>query len=176
MTMPARRVVRRRSGFRRGRQRGGSWGRFLATGNTAVGVSTKVLLTTGVLFNANIAETVKRTRGHIWVQASGTGSELQFGAFGLILASDAALAAGAASLPGPSTDASDDGWFVWQGFHQGAGDPVGYAGPVGYHYFFDSRAQRRIEPGYGVAVMVENASATFALEIGFAFSSYAVRS
>ncbi len=88
---------------------------------------------------------------------------------GFVVVNDLAIAAGAASLPGPHTDSSDDGWFVWQPFMQaGTGNSAGMK--LGERYEFDSKAMRRIEEGFSVAVMVENSHATFGLEvlIGFA--------
>ena len=42
--------------------------------------------------------------------------EQQIGALGFIVVSDLAIAAGAASIPSPGFNGSDDGWFVWQAF------------------------------------------------------------
>jgi len=81
--------------------------------------ASKVLLETVVLSNPGINETVRRTRGGVFVSSDqGAAVELQTGAFGAIIVSDTAVAAGVASLPDPVTDASDDGWFVWVPFTQ----------------------------------------------------------
>ncbi len=80
-------------------------------------MSTKILLGVFVLSNVGIGETVRRTIGNIWVVSDqAAADEVQVGAFGCIVVTDLAAAAGAASIPGPFTDANDDGWFVWQGF------------------------------------------------------------
>ena len=41
---------------------------------------------------------------------------IMVGAFGLGVVMDRAFAAGVASVPGPFTDASWEGWFVWRSF------------------------------------------------------------
>jgi len=95
-----------------------------------------------------------------------TADNITTGAWGMIVVTDLALAAGAASIPGPITDVTDDGWFVWQPilsrleFVTGAGIEANSAKIVE----FDSKAKRIVETGQIVAVMVENASASFAFE------------
>ena len=115
---------------------------------------------------------VRRTRGWVHVTSDqSAAAELQLGSLGLVVVSDLALAAGAASIPGPVTDASDDGWFVWQPFvsRQAVSAVLtASAGPLVFE--FDSKAMRRVEEGFGIAVMVENAHATFGLNVECAFS------
>ncbi len=76
--------------------------------------------------------------------------------------SDTAVAAGAASLPGPLTDASDDLWFVWIGLatHVEVGATALNVQPnFGTHHHFDSKAMRRVEEGFQIVAMIElNAS------------------
>ena len=173
----ARRVVRASTGFRRARRPGGTWSRDIDA-STTIPVSSKVLLASFVLSNPGIGETVRRTVGGIWVVTDQTAaSEIQEGAFGMIVVSDLALAAGAASIPGPVTDASDDGWFVWQGFAQS----VSFASATGVHqlgrwYPFDSRAMRRNEEGFGIAVMAENFRSDHVFLLSTVVSLYATRS
>ncbi len=121
---------------------------------TAVGAGTKVFLGALTLSNPGIGETVLRTRGRVSVDAV-AGVKPQ-GAFGMIVINDLALAAGAASIPGPVTDGPDDGWFVWESFQFTA-----TAERLSYEFEFDSRARRRTEEGFGLAVMVESAAAAF---------------
>ncbi len=86
--------------------------------------------------------------------------EAQLGAWGLVVVSDLALAAGVASIPGPVTDASDDGWFVWEPLL----NRMQSASLLEPRIFeFDSKAMRRVEEGSGIAVVVENASAATGL-------------
>ncbi len=144
-----------------------SWGRLVSPTYTTVPANSKVILASVALSNPGIGETVRRTRG--WFSAitdQSAALEDVLGAIGFAVVTDLAFAAGAASIPGPVTDASDDGWFVWEGF---ANRQDGNIGIVAGHQF-DSKAMRRIEEGSIVVMMGENAHATFGMDIGFAFS------
>jgi len=100
-------------------------------------------------------------------------TEFQFGAVGMIVVNDLAIAAGVASIPGPGTDLDDDGWFVWEPFQLvgeakdgGAdGSAQEWAG-----WSFDSKAMRRIEEGFGIAIVCENVNTSNGLEIALAAS------
>jgi len=162
-------ATRRRFVQARGFRRGTSWSRLVETGYTAVAASTKVLLGS---FTSTRTETAIRTRGMISVKTDTPASaEVQLGAFGVVVVSDAALAAGAASIPGPVTDAQDEGWMVWQPFMQShlvAGLTV--VTMLSKEYQFDSKAARRVDLGYSLALMVENASASNAFDVALALS------
>jgi len=98
-------------------------------------------------------------------------AEQQNGAFGMVVVTDLAAAAGAASIPGPVTDANDDGWFVWVPTLQITGGTIGGAPSVGvpqWPHLFDSKAMRRVEEGFVIAVMFETLSQ--GSEVGFAAS------
>jgi len=166
--MPGRRANTRP--FRTGRRQPTNWARITSVAPVTVPAASKVLLTTVVLSNPGIDETVRRTRGLIQVQTDTTTPiEDQTGAMGFVVVNDLAIAAGAASLPGPHTDSSDDGWFVWQPIMQsGIGNSSGMR--LGERYEFDSKAMRRIEEGFSVAVMVENSNATFGFDIMIGFA------
>ncbi len=97
-----------------------------------------------------------------------TNFEFQFGALGMVVVSDLAIAAGAASIPGPVTDAQDDGWFVWQAFLRASSQSV--AKHAQQYFEWDSKAMRRIEEGFGIGVMVENAHATHGLQAAIQIS------
>ncbi len=137
-----------------------AWTRTQDSLTTVGGASTKVLLFGLTPSNAGIDLTIRRTLGLLHIRSDQVAAtEDQIGAMGAILVSDDALAAGAASIPGPLTDIDDSGWFLWVPFSQnfvlltGAGfDPRG-----GVNYPFDSKAQR-IFPGDGrsVAFMIES--------------------
>jgi len=94
----------------------------------------------------------------------------------MMVVSDLAIAAGAASIPGPVTDSDDDGWFVWvpcmSQFQFVSG--VGIDPDAGRYFPFDSRAMRRTEEGFGIAVMWETGSAD-GVQVEFAASLYATR-
>ena len=150
-----------------------NWARFVESAIVTVPAASKALITTVTLSNPGINETVRRTRGRIDVSSDqAVTQENQFGAFGAVVVSDTAVAAGAASLPGPVTDASDDGWFLWVPFMQTSGSSIGGSpfalGIVSEE--FDSKAMRRIEEGFTVAFMVENAHATFGLDFAVAIA------
>ncbi len=139
-----------------------------------VAAATKVLVATFTLSSQGIGETVRRTLGWVLVHSDQeAANEAYQGALGFQVVTDLAVAAGAASIPGPVTDADDDGWFVWQAF--GGASMATSSAERGRLFNFDSRAMRRIEPGQTVAVMYENASATTGLIVELATSLYATR-
>ena len=147
----------RARGYPPQRRNATDWGRIVIP-NATVASGTKVLLATFVLSNPGISETVRRTRGRFAVLSDqGAVIEQQNGAIGLIVVSDLAIAAGVASIPGPVTDASDDGWFVWEGFTQVSRQVLGGSvDQTGYPYYeFDSKAMRKVADGFGIAVVAE---------------------
>jgi len=148
-----------------------NWARLVSAGFTTVAANTKVLLATFVLDNDGISETIRRTRGQIFVGSDqGATFESQVGALGIMKVNDVALAAGAASIPGPVTEAPDDGWFMWQPTTSQGDNGTGGLSNTGVMYQFDSKAMRTIEQGFGLAVMFENGSATDGLRLNFALS------
>ncbi len=140
---------------------------MVVPGTLAAG--TKTIAAFIVLSNPGINETVRRTRGILTISSDQSGAtEDQIGAMGMIVVTNAARVAGAASIPGPGTDASDDGWFVWQPFSQ-KGLLAG-SGVQSLIYEFDSKAMRRVEEGFEVVVMIENNHATNGLVFSTNFS------
>jgi len=96
-----------------------------------------------------------RTRARLAVITDQTAAtEEQNGAFGMIVVTDLAAAAGAASIPGPFTDGGDDGWFL----HQSITQMNGISGSAPEIYDIDSKAMRKVEDGSVIAIMVENVS------------------
>ena len=163
--------------FRRGTRRGTSWARVVEDDFTTVAQASKALIITLVLSNPGISETIVRTEGRILVLSDQAAAvERQFGAIGMVVVSDLAIAAGAASIPGPVTDGSDDGWFQWMPFLQEEqGAVVDQAeGIVSMAYTFSSKAARRVEEGFGVAIMVENASTGTGMKVAAAVSMLTV--
>ncbi len=64
-----------------------------------------------------VAPTIVRTRGMVSFRLSSFAADLAIvGAVGVGVVSDRAFAAGAASIPGPFTDASWGGWLAWRSF------------------------------------------------------------
>ena len=90
-------------------------------------------------------------------------SETAQGALGMMVVSDQASAAGAASIPGPRTNA-DAPWFVYEGlvdpflFASGVGFTGGGSG--GYMTKVDSKSMRKVGNNEDVVVMLEQ-RATF---------------
>jgi len=160
--------------FVAGTRQATDWSRINLTGKVTVAPATKVLVATFALGNPGISETVRRTRGLIAISSDQSAAvEEQIGAFGMMKVNDIALAAGAASIPGPVTDNSDDAWFVWVPFAQRGSLTLA---PLSMSYEFDSKAMRTVEEGFGLAVMVENAHAGHTLEFQMSMSLLSSRS
>jgi len=161
-------------GPRRGNRKGTAWGRLVETAYTPVANGTKVLLATLNLDNQGITETLVRTIGMISIVSDQfAASEDQMGAFGVVRVSDLAITAGAASIPGPVTDASDEGWVVWQPFVQRLLVGGTTAQQLSTQYHFESKGARRVETGFALALMVENSGAT-GLHAALAISTLSV--
>ncbi len=106
--------------------------------------------------------TITRTVGSIWVVSDQSAAfEFPFGALGMQLVSDKAVATGATALPDPITQEASDAWFVYQAFVAQGGT---IQGRPAYRYDFDSRAQRKVEDGFDIAVMLANADAADGLQ------------
>ncbi len=145
-----------------------TWGGTSSTAVTAVAANTKVLLGSFVLSNPGIDETVLRTVGSLMVSSDQlAGNEAQIGALGIILVTDVALAVGAASLPGPITNSSDDGWLLYVPFTQRFGflTAAGFSPDFGKSISFDSKAKRRVHDGYSLAIVIENGSSAHGIEV-----------
>ena len=149
---------------RPGRQPGRTnWGRVASPAYATVAAATKVLFIPFLLDNPGISETVRRTRGRFAFHSDqGAGLEEISGAFGAVIVTDAAAAIGITAIPGPVTDASDDNWYLWEPFTGNLSDNVG-GNIVSTNQpmtVFDSKAMRKVETGFQIAFVVENASAT----------------
>ncbi len=161
----------RRGGARvvRAQRQPTNWARFVSLGGVVLAAGAKALITTVTLSNPGINETVRRTRGILSISSNQEAANHdQIGALGLVVVSDLAIAAGAGSIPGPVTDASDDGWFVWLPFTQRT--DAGLQGVESREYHFDSKVMRRVEEGFGVAFMIENGSASNAIQFNLGVS------
>ena len=151
----ARRQFLRRSGARPNR----AWASTTAhTTFTTVPAASKVLISTFALLTEGIDLTILRTVGRFNVTSDqSAGVEVQIGAWGLIIVTDLAAAAGIASIPGAFTDADDDGWYTHQMFsRQGV---INVTSSAGDSWEFDSKAKRILNTGHVVAVVAENAGA-----------------
>ena len=140
-----------------------SWAALTDVGNTVAAGSTKVLLGSLSLSNPNIDETILRTVGVLSIITDqAVADEAQQGAFGMILVTDRAIAAGAASIPGPVSDSGDDGWFVHVPFleHFTLATAVGFQHNAARNYKFDMKGRRRAQEGQAIALMVETTAAS----------------
>ena len=156
-----------RRGFtpRRARRAAPAWG-FVGTITTiTVPPQSKALIGSFILSNPPLGETILRTRFALFVASDVGTLEVQVGAFGMIVVTDRAVAAGAASIPGPFTDGGDDGWFVHQSVQQRTANAAGQLVPTIYG---DSKAMRKVEDGGEIAIMYENSHATETNHILFA--------
>ena len=159
--------------FSRSKRSGTDWARIMDIAYTTVAANTKQLIATISLSNPGIGEVVRRTRVQLSISSDQSAAgEDQIGALGFIVVNDLAIAAGAAAIPGPVADANDDGWFVWMPFH-GSRLEFGGAGGSGQAFVNieqDSKAMRRVEEGFTIAVMLENASLTDGISYHHSFS------
>ena len=132
----------------------------MASSLIAVPALTKVLLQT-FLVGFTSGETIRRMRGTF--VTVGTSGFYYHGAVGAFIANDTAIVAGVGSLLDPVTDVGDDAWLWYHSFHGGpstAGEP-GSAGQGGGQVVeIDSKAMRRLDNGYTLAIVVANSSAT----------------
>ncbi len=153
----------RRTGSRANR----SWASTASAAFTNIPAASKVLLSTFVLSNPGIDETVLRTVGSVSVKSDNPGSgEEQIGAFGMIVVTDIAAAAGIASIPGPVTNGSDDGWFTYVpfAFSLATFTSVGFEPGMSHRIEFDSKAKRMTGEGQVIALVVENIHASHAFD------------
>ena len=126
----------------------------------SVPATSKVLVAVGTS-PVSIDLTILRTRGIMTAHPSSvTADRFISGAFGIMIVTDIAAAAGIASIPGPATDAADDGWLVHEWFMSKFefGTAVGVDAAMGQQRLFDSKAKRILEPGHDLVAVVENLS------------------
>ena len=168
--MALRRNVQRSGGVRRQRAPS-TWSRIVSSVVITVPAASKVIITVLTLNNPGIGETIRRTRGRLFVWSDQVADlEEQFGAFGAIIVSDVAAGVGSAAVPGPFTEAADDGWYMWIPIVQRHIDTT-IAPALGFAYEFDSKAMRRVEEGYQSVFVVENGHPTFGLKAALGVSS-----
>ena len=172
----ARQFQRNRFPVRRSTRPGGGWSRSANISGTASG-SGKVLMTSFALSNPDINETIRRIVGHYHhFSDQVAATETYSGAWGIIVANDLAVAAGAGSIPGPVTDANDNGWLYWTGingsfvFQSGVGFEDAPASPWPY----ETRAMRKIVEGYQLCFMMQSSTAA-GWSLNLSTSLYATR-
>ncbi len=159
-------MANRQMTVRRGPKRKTFWlGSSPATGFTTLSGSTKAIALSfsGAQVSAFAPFTIVRTVGLLAIRSDQVAAgENQLGAFGQMVITELARAAGAASIPGPATDSADDMWyqFGWFANRFDFLDATGFA-PNGAQLFaYDSRAQRKVEDGQALVNMIENLATT----------------
>ena len=144
-----------------------NWARLVADAPIVVPAASKILMTTTVLSNPGIGETIRRTHIELFVGSDQSSIiEDWSGAIGGIVVNDLAIGVGVGSIPSPGIEASDDGWFVHQAFSGGNIRATG-ASPLYARYTIDSKAMRKVVEGFAVAWVVENTSATTGINVFF---------
>ena len=134
------------------------------TAAAALGAGAAVLDQSLVLAGEPV--TIVRTRGIITVGPDQTANnENIFGALGMCIVSDQAVAIGITAIPTPITDSSSDLFFLHQYFASGVrvADATGIAN-LTRTFHFDSKAMRKVSEDQTLVVTVENSSATTGLE------------
>ena len=146
-----------------------AWSGVHSVTTTAVAAGAKVLLGSFAPTTSGDV-TVLRSVGVISIKSDqAVSTELQQGSFGMIVVTDVALATGITAIPGPVTNMADDGWFLFQSFHQ----EFTFLTGVGFNnngmnsMQFDSRAKRIVEDGRSIAIVVENANASHGFDVAF---------
>ena len=132
------------------------------TSMTVIAANTKAVLatfTTAALVNVGPG-TIVRTRGIFSVSSDqAAASEVQIGAMGVGFVNSVAGTLGITALPGPSTEALWDGWFV----HQFFSDRFEFQTAAGFEsrtmdrYIIDSKAMRKFDQDQNMVIVVENA-------------------
>ncbi len=104
--------------------------------------------------------TVLRTLVHLRVDSDQlVADEAQFGAIGMCIVTDQALAIGITAIPTPVFDADSDSWF----FHQYYSSDFTFGSGIGFaktsnSFTWESKGQRKVEDGFDLAVVAEFAA------------------
>jgi len=150
----------------RGPRRKTAWG-ALGFGTDAALSAENSLVFVGGLTAASLADrpfTIVRVVGNLFVNSDQNAAlETPFGAWGMAVVSDQAVAVGVTALPDPVSDANSDLWFAYQGW-SAEGTLSSNAGRPTQQLPFDFRAMRKVEEGMDVVIMFGNASVTSGAE------------
>jgi len=106
--------------------------------------------------------TITRTVGSLWVRPDVVSpTEFPFGAMGFIVVSEKAVATGVTAIPDPITQEASDEWFVYTQWLTSvfAATAASISTQPYMEHKFDSRAQRKVQDGEDVAVVISNANA-----------------
>jgi len=111
--------------------------------------------------DVNNPETIIRIRGLLTIVTDQTASsESPFGAFGVAVVSNQAVAIGVTAVPTPYADAESDFWM----YHQFFAAPMNVATAIGIgsldqQYILDGKAMRKITPDQTLILVMENGHA-----------------
>ncbi len=146
--MAARRFQGQRGRSRPGGRSPTAWAGFLAADATVAAATAQIV---GSFFPSvgSPHETIVRFVGDWQVDGVGVNGTVVVGG---VVVTDAAFAAGAASIPDPITEISDDNWMFISSATVATSARALYAEPLK----FDSRAMRRLEEGTRLAIMIAN--------------------
>ena len=158
-----------RSRFTRGnsQRRLTQWAATAAeTAWTALAAATAILDSTFTV-GSDSPETIVRIRGSFDVQSDQLAAQEEpFGAIGIAIVSDQAVAIGVTAIPTPYTDAVSDLWMLhefWSAPMTFGVDARGIA-KIDQLLVLDSKAMRRISEDETLIVVVENGSAAAGAE------------
>ncbi len=157
----------------RGSRRQTDWGISIQTNaevNIAASTSALVASAAAATLAPFAPFTIVRTRGVLWFGSDQEAAdEIQIGAMGLAIVSEAARAAGAASIPGPMTDATFDGWFAHQYFANKFSfvTAAGFDSVSGRMIEFDSKGMRKVTTDDALVFVIENFGATQGINVTF---------
>ncbi len=102
--------------------------------------------------------TIVRTRGWLSVRSDQQAAVENFAmGFGIAVVSDQAVAVGVTAVPTPTTDDESDAWYIHR-IVQSTNVVDAGASILGLE--LDSRAMRKVEEGYDIAMSIENPLAT----------------
>jgi len=180
------RGLRSRSSFARSSRRKSSWGFGPATStdgeSQSLSASAAILAGQAVSILAD-GQTLVRTRGdfNIFLQTAGTQADGFSGAFGIGVATTAAITAGVASVPTPITEETWDGWLYHRYFSVICAEPIAVAttSKIGaqvhdvaaaLRFEVDSKAMRKLTQDQTIYAVIE------VIEIGVATARWAFNS
>ncbi len=112
--------------------------------------------------------TILRTRALLTFESDQAAvSERPIGSYGSIIVTDAASAAGVASIPSPSSLSGNPeaDWFIWQALTVSFEflSSVGFEGNVQTQYVIDSKAMRKVGPDDDLVIMADMDTASGAV-------------
>ena len=146
--------VQSRRGLISGPRRTSTWFFFTPLEQAVAAASTATLL-----YTMNAAALALRpftiVRTLLWfniISDQSAAVENQFGALGLAVVSDQAVAVGVTAVPNPISDQGSDLWFGYKGYGQ-SGSTDATAGNVGRSYVLESKAMRKVDIGEDLAVV-----------------------